>query len=150
MDKKRVARHTTPHSEYSKHLMSLSHLGKLLNDKNPLWAGDDVGYLGLHSWISRKLGKPSTCENCGRTGLVGHEIHWASISGEYKRDLKDWIRLCAKCHYHFDGIGDKIWKGHIKNSDRECTVVGCTNSVSGVGLCNKHYLRKWRRARLYG
>jgi len=25
-------------------------------------------------------------------------IHWHNISGEYKRDVSDWIRLCAKCH----------------------------------------------------
>ena len=63
---------------------------------------------------------------------------------EYKRDVDDWIRLCAKCHYHFDGLGEKRWKGHVKNSDKECTVVGCTNSVKGRGLCNKHYLKEWR------
>lgn len=132
------------HSEETKKLFSVQRMGKLKGEKNAKWMGDDVGYNGLHSWVSRELGKPYICEMCGKSGLIEHEIHWASISREYKRDVDDWIRLCAKCHYHFDGLGEKRWEGHVKNSDKECTVVGCTNSVKGRGLCNKHYLKEWR------
>lgn len=66
------------------------------------WKGDKVGYHALHSWVQRQLGKPSVCENCGKDNLTGMKIHWANVSGEYKRELSDWKRLCVHCHYIFD------------------------------------------------
>lgn len=74
------------------------------NKKNhPRWKGNKVGYRGLHNFIEKELGKPDKCEICEAFHLMGHDIHWANISGEYKRDLDDWKRLCAKCHTNFDG-----------------------------------------------
>lgn len=72
--------------------------GKLSNR----WLGDKAGYTALHLWINKILGKPSTCEHCGRTGLSGRAIHWANKSGEYKRNPKDWLRLCTFCHREHD------------------------------------------------
>ena len=66
------------------------------------WKGDDVGYRALHRWIEGQLGQPTTCEDCGKTDLTGHFIHWANLSGEYKRDVTDWKRLCALCHKRYD------------------------------------------------
>ena len=136
--------HFTPHTEYSKKLMSIAHQGKLLNEENPLWMGDKVGYNALHAWISRKLGKPDTCELCGKSGLIGHQIQWASKSRKYKRDLDNWIRLCALCHYKYDNLSAKRWFGHIKNSKRTCLEIDCWNIVKASSLCGRHYLKKWR------
>lgn len=72
------------------------------DDLNPTWKGENVGYRGLHLWVESKLGKPETCEICFRSNLKGRKIHWANLSGEYKRILTDWIRLCAKCHKEYD------------------------------------------------
>lgn len=59
-----------------------------------------------------RLGKPNTCEHCGNSGLVGHKIHWANKNGKYLKRLKDWIRLCAKCHGAFDkALGLRKRKG---------------------------------------
>lgn len=66
------------------------------------WKGDDVGYNALHSWVKKHLGFPNTCEHCGKTNLTGRYIHWANKSKKYKRELNDWIRLCAKCHWDYD------------------------------------------------
>lgn len=66
------------------------------------WKGNDVGYGGLHRWVKKWLGKPCTCEFCGKTGLKGRQIHWANKSQEYKRDLNDWLRLCVSCHKSYD------------------------------------------------
>lgn len=66
------------------------------------WKGDKVGYFALHQWVNKKLGKPGKCEKCGKDGLKRKQIHWANISGNYKRDINDWIRLCSRCHYFFD------------------------------------------------
>lgn len=74
----------------------------LLGDKNGLWRGDDVSYRSLHKWVVRHMGQPDGCEDCGKTGLSGHSIHWANKSKEYKRELSDWVRLCVACHRAFD------------------------------------------------
>lgn len=75
---------------------------RFIGKNHKLWKGDKVGYYALHSWIIRTMGRPSTCEQCGRKNLSGKFIQWANKSGEYKRIKNDWIRLCAKCHYHYD------------------------------------------------
>ena len=71
------------------------------------WRGDKVGYMALHSWVTRQLGDPKECEECGSKTAKKYE--WANISKEYKRDLQDWKRLCSKCHFAFDGnqIGER-------------------------------------------
>ncbi len=60
-------------------------------------------YQALHRWVSKELGKPQKCRHCGIDGLTGRKIHWASKSRLYKWNLKDWIRLCIKCHAKYDG-----------------------------------------------
>lgn len=71
-------------------------------EKNPSWKGSDVGYYGLHLWISKLLGKPQKCEHCGKDNLTGKQINWANKSGKYLRDKSDWLRLCVKCHREYD------------------------------------------------
>jgi len=66
------------------------------------WKGSKDEYRALHYWVQGELGKPDTCTQCKRTGLSGRKIHWANISGEYRKDLRDWVRLCAKCHMKYD------------------------------------------------
>jgi len=65
-------------------------------EKNPFWKGDSVGYYGVHRWIETIFGKPKFCEKCKSTKEKWYD--WANISGEYKRDKNDWMRLCRKCH----------------------------------------------------
>lgn len=67
-------------------------------ENNYQWKGEKASYRGKHYWIERTLGKPDTCEECDKSGLKGHFIHWHNKSGLYIRELTDWIRLCAKCH----------------------------------------------------
>ena len=67
-----------------------------VGDKNHNWKGDSVGYIALHSWVSRWFGKPSKCEHCGTT--TAKRFHWDNISSRYTRDRNDWQRLCASCH----------------------------------------------------
>lgn len=68
----------------------------------PNWRGDKAGYRAIHYWITNQLGKPDKCVHCDEAGLSGHKIHWANVSGKYKREIKDWIRLCVACHKIFD------------------------------------------------
>ncbi|MCR4307114.1 MAG: hypothetical protein NUV80_00980 [Candidatus Berkelbacteria bacterium] len=81
--------------------MSLAKLGKKGQEASG-WKGDRVQYNTIHIWIRSMLGKPDTCENCGQSGLQGHQINWANKSREYKRTLTDWLRLCVKCHRAYD------------------------------------------------
>ncbi|HEC65687.1 MAG TPA: hypothetical protein ENI23_10350 [bacterium] len=77
---------------------------------NCLWKGSEVGYYALHEWIRRQLGKPRKCSKCGTKKAKRYE--WANISGEYKRDVDDYIRLCKSCHHKYD----KIWKKRKRNT----------------------------------
>lgn len=69
---------------------------------SPHWKGNNITYRTLHHWVEKCLGKPSTCEHCGKQNLTRHAIHWANKSGKYKRILEDWVRLCVKCHKKYD------------------------------------------------
>lgn len=64
------------------------------------WKGDNVSYGGIHKWIAKKLGKPMMCQLCLTN--TKRMYHWANISGEYNRDISDWIRLCVPCHKKYD------------------------------------------------
>jgi len=64
------------------------------------WKGKKVGYYGLHAWVKRKLGTPHICSNCKSEASKKYE--WCSIEHLYKRDIKNWIRLCTKCHRNYD------------------------------------------------
>ena len=81
--------------------------GKYLGEKSGKWQGDDIGYGTLHEWVSRMLGKPSLCKDCGTTDGV---FDWANKSGKYKRNLTDWIRLCRVCHRKYDNHSEKLKK----------------------------------------
>ena|SRR3990167_11370476 len=85
----------------TKEKIRLAHLGKR-DDETNHWLGDKVGYDGLHDWVYRKLGSPMICEECSKICKNNYQIHWANKSGEYKRDIDDWLRLCVKCHYERD------------------------------------------------
>lgn len=86
-----------------------------LGSKNHNWKGDKVGEGALHDWVKSRLGFPNTCEQCGFVSEDHHKIHWANKSGEYKRDLKDWMRLCVRCHKLYDNKHRKkrIWKNQF-------------------------------------
>lgn len=66
------------------------------------WKGDLAGYTAIHVWIRNTYGKASKCENLDCLGLPASRYEWASISGETKRDITDYIQLCTRCHRKFD------------------------------------------------
>lgn len=39
------------------------------------------------------------------------KFEWANKSGDYKRDLSDWLRLCISCHRKYDFFRLKNGKG---------------------------------------
>ena len=75
---------------------------------NPRLKNDVPEYRDLHKWIIRELGRPLKCERCKT--ITAKIYDWANKTGEYKRELDDWMRLCRKCHSNYDGVAQKIWK----------------------------------------
>jgi hypothetical protein len=94
------------HSDEWKEKMS-ERLTGLAGDKNYNWAGDDVGYSGVHDWVRKWKGEPLVCEKCGRTVKNTRYIDWANKDHKYRRVLDDYIRLCKKCHYAYDKLNNK-------------------------------------------
>ena len=89
------------HTKQELEKMRMTMLGKHRNEKNPMWKGKSVGYMGLHNWVRRHLGTPQRCDGKNCSGQ-SKRYHWANKSGKYKRTLKDWIRLCVRCHSKYD------------------------------------------------
>lgn len=98
------------HLEETKKRISIKRKGKNKNEKHHMWAGNDVGYAPLHSWVNRN----KTKEKCLFCGSIDN-LQWSNKDHKYKRDLDDYNCLCAKCHNKYDrdnnlyGIG-KIYK----------------------------------------
>jgi hypothetical protein len=86
-------------------------------EKHHLWKGNKASYITQHQWIARNYGKASKCVECGTK--KSKRYHWANISGNYQRDVKDYKQLCVSCHIKFNHInkyGDKCRRGHIRIS----------------------------------
>lgn len=88
----------------SKNCMKILMSHQRQGTQHPLWKGENASYSGLHHWVRRHLGTPQECKHCGISGDRGVKrgYHWANISGEYRRTLTDWVRLCVPCHSKFD------------------------------------------------
>ncbi len=70
---------------------------KRFGENNPNWKGKNITYSGIHTWIRRKL-KKEKCYFCGSQ----KNLDYANKSGEYKRDMNDWLCLCRSCHMKYD------------------------------------------------
>jgi len=125
-----------PFSEESRRKMSEAKRGKkwteyqrksiipclLRGIEHPNWRGEKVGYMALHSWVKRNYGKATFCERCGiksKPKITSrgkpmrskkNYFEWANLSGQYKRERKDWAQLCVKCHSWLDHGGHIDWK----------------------------------------
>lgn len=110
----KLGKRMSPNTEFKKGHKNPYEMKRIANlardERNHNWKGDEVGYNALHTYINRKLGKPRECMDCGFTSDNGRQFHWANISGNYTRDLSDWERLCASCHYKKDKIHKKGWR----------------------------------------
>lgn len=90
----------------------------LTGELSTAWKGDKVSYSGVHKCIYDKYGIPKVCEKCGREGQ-SKNMNWANISGTYKRDRSDWVRLCPTCHRLFDNSRKRYAKFIEKGEEWE-------------------------------
>lgn len=63
------------------------------------YKGEEVGYRGIHRYISVIKGKAKKCSVCGEDKKI---IDWANIDHKYSRNPNDYIALCKKCHGVYD------------------------------------------------
>lgn len=71
------------------------------NEDHPMWKGDDASYSSKHKWVYKNFNKTGVCEDCGVTPTrKGSEFgtHWHNIDKGYKRERKDWVEVCQRCH----------------------------------------------------
>jgi hypothetical protein len=68
----------------------------------PINIKEKPSYRAVHIWVQKRLGNPSECSNCKLTDKNTRKFHWANISRKYLRNVKDYVRLCAKCHKKYD------------------------------------------------
>src|SRR3990167_6813766 len=69
--------------------------------KHPRWKGDNVGYYGVHDWITKHFGQPKKCEVCGLNDKK-RKYHWANLTDDYLRDRSNCKRMCVSCHRLYD------------------------------------------------
>ena len=77
----------------------------MANDKNGMWKGKNASYSAKHIWIKNKFGSSEKCEFCKKIGKKINNrwnLHWANISGKFKRERSDWLGLCVSCHKKYD------------------------------------------------
>ena len=99
-----------------------------------IFKGTPSEYRTLHSWVERQLGKPMVCWECGDT--TRSRYHWANISGEYRKDVADFKRLCVPCYAKLDrktkamcgaghemagsNVGHKLKRGKMERYCKAC------------------------------
>lgn len=89
--------------------------GKVATGENHhRWVGDKITKKPVHRWVDKVLGRPKECENCGDTSDRVYD--WANLSGDYKRDVSDWARLCRMCHSAIDDYVNKSWATRKANT----------------------------------
>jgi len=100
-----------PMTEEKKQALSLARTLKLTGRKysqehrekisKALSGGVMIGYVALHEWVTRELGRPTKCTNlfCEDKSKT---FEWANKSHTYKKELEDWLSLCRKCHRNYD------------------------------------------------
>lgn len=101
------------------------------------WKGMRASYTAKHHWLLDNFTKKGVCEDCGKKSLT----HWANISGEYQRDIKDYKELCVSCHKKFD-FGFLCKRGHNLSGSNIRTRPDRPNTRI-CKLCEKMRIKKY-------
>lgn len=101
------------------------------------WKGNSVGYNAVHVWIRKWYGTPQECENCGLTSKKKYE--WANLSGEYKRDISDWARLCTSCHQLIDGHRSRQWNTMRQQNNEKISVDDSIKTIDKLSTTKRWF-----------
>ena len=116
---------------------------KLRGVEHPNWKGEEVGYVSLHRWLERWKPRTGICEGCGATPEPKKRrvaTEFANFSGEYRRDVADYIELCVSCHKKRDMTEQKRRK--IGDASR-----GRPVSAETREKLRQATLRRWEQSR---
>ncbi len=98
------------HVQYQRHNKPSEETRRKLSEAGKkTYKGELAGYTAIHKFIYAYHGKAMKCENVecvypriatGNRKMMQKpsRYEWANISGEYKRDISDWMQLCPSCH----------------------------------------------------
>ena len=136
-------RKRTPLSYETKQKISKAQKGKprpyQSGEKHGMWLGDEVGYMGIHSWFRNK--KRDKCDFCGSS----ERLELALRKGfEHARRIENYHTLCVPCHRKYDAR--EPWnKGQQLVSNKKCEVCSCdfrparrTRRFCSNGCAGKH------------
>lgn len=106
---------------------------RLQGEKHYAWKGDKVGYGALHDWVRSRLVAPKKCQHCGEE----KKLDLANKTGQYLRDLDDWLWLCRSCHRQYDGV--LKGESHANSKLTELDVIDIYNSpLRGAPLSERY------------
>ena len=76
-------------------------------EKSPNWKGGKVSYNSLHHWLRKWMPKTGKCAHCKTTKkkLV------VACKKKYTRNFNDYMWLCYRCHFIFDGLSRNLALG---------------------------------------
>lgn len=81
-----------------------------LGAASKVWKGDGAGYAAIHRWLHRHKPRTGECEHCGArpfNARCSTGTQFANLSGEYRRDVDDYLELCPSCHKILDLVRER-------------------------------------------
>lgn len=90
-------------------------------------------YRNIHMWLAKHYGKATYCSV--NKSHVAKRYEWANVSGEYKRDIADYIALCPSCHRKKDFTEETRTKLRQSHIGKICTY----NMIPVVQLTSDGY-----------
>jgi hypothetical protein len=100
------------------------------------WKGEGAKKPAIHKWMSNNLNKPDKCSFCKENK---YRLEWANISGDYLRDIEDYICLCQRCHSLWDRLAMKKWRTQKNKNVRLYGIDFDGTLCKGVGIPRKGY-----------
>ena len=83
-----------------------------IGKKSRRWKGNKASYVAKHMWIIKHYGNAKRCSIDPSHKAKRYE--WANVSGEYKRDISDYMELCPSCHRKMDHDRKALSRGNGK------------------------------------
>ena len=74
-------------------------MGQKNEEQHWNWKGENAGYVAIHQWLTKYVGKVGCCEFCHKD----RKTEWALKKGFIcKRDRTHYFELCVRCHRKYD------------------------------------------------